>query len=172
MCIRDRDILALMSFKPIVKNVQLMDKRIFITDEMGLRSDFIDAPISKRILITENGELSCNLVGYKIKKQKHIDIIQARIAELCNGLSEKTVLRMTCKHFKIKEKLFDDFAEILVTLTHQYFSSIQLDIKEPFLRINLCEALQVKGALVEIKNKAIVSKKQLLSPELVESKIA
>lgn len=168
----DKDILALMSFKPIVKNVQLMDKRIFITDEMGLRSDFIDAPISKRILITENGELSCNLVGYKIKKQKHIDIIQARIAELCNGLSEKTVLRMTCKHFKIKEKLFDDFAEILVTLTHHYFSSIQLDIKEPFLRINLCEALQVKGALVEIKNKAIVSKKQLLSPELVESKIA
>ena len=79
---------------------------------------------------------------------------------------------MTCKHFKIKEKLFDDFAEILVTLTHHYFSSIQLDIKEPFLRINLCEALQVKGALVEIKNKAIVSKKQLLSPELVESKIA
>ena len=168
----DKDVLGLMSFKPIINDVKLMDKRIFIAKEMGLRTDFIDAPISKRLQITEDGELNCNLVGYKIKKQKHLDIIQARTAELCNDLSEKILFRMTCKHFKIKEKFLKDFAEMLVNMMHRYFSSFELDIKEPFLRINLSEALQMCGASVEIKNKKIISKNQILNADVAENKIA
>ena len=168
----DKDVLGLMSFKPIINDVKLMDKRIFIADEMGLRTDFIDAPISKRLKITEDGELSCNLVGYEIKKQKHLDIIQARTAELCNDLSEKVLFRMTCKHFKIKEKFLKDFAEMLVSMRHRYFSSFELDIKEPFLLINLNEALQMCGASVEIKNKKIMSKNQMLNADMAENKIA
>jgi len=37
----ERDILALMDFKPIVKNPRLMDERIFALELMGLESDFI-----------------------------------------------------------------------------------------------------------------------------------
>ena len=168
----DKDILALMSFKPIMNDVKLMDKRIFIADEMGLRKDFIDAPISKRLQISEEGELNCDLVGYKIKKQKHLDIIQARTIELCENLPDKILFRMTCKHFEIKEKFLEDFAEMLIRMTHRYFSSIQLDIKEPFLRINLCEALQMQGASVEIRNSKIVSKCQSIATDIIESKIA
>ena len=79
---------------------------------------------------------------------------------------------MTCKHFKIKEKFLKDFAEMLVNMMHRYFSSFELDIKEPFLRINLSEALQMCGASVEIENKKIISKNQILNADVAENKIA
>ena len=37
----ERDILALMDFKPIIKNPRLMDERIFALEPMGLENDFI-----------------------------------------------------------------------------------------------------------------------------------
>ena len=168
----EKDILALMSFKPIINDVKLMDKRIFYTEAMDLRTELIDAPISRRIVMTETGEISCNLIGYKIKKQKHLDIIQARISELCQGLSEKVILRVSCKRFNVKEKLMNDFCEMLMVMTKRYFSYYSLDIKEPFLRINLCEALQLQGASVEINNNKIISLSQPIAAEMTESKIA
>ena len=54
----ERDILAKMPFRPIVRNVREMDARIFRDMPMGLRESMLDLPLADRIVYDTNAASS------------------------------------------------------------------------------------------------------------------
>jgi len=46
----EKDILSQMEFKPIIRNLRLMDGRIFKPTPMGLKDDLLSIPINERLI--------------------------------------------------------------------------------------------------------------------------
>ena len=148
----EKDILLHMDFKPIMNDIRLMDSRIFIPEIMDLRKDMIDAPISKRIAVCEkSGELKCNFRGYEITKKKQIDMIEARIIEVCSALKGRVHCQSWYDDFFVSEKYLKIYTKMINSLGERYFSSVSYCVHDPFLRLQLISELHDLGFVVESK---------------------
>ena len=155
----ERDILALMDFEPIINDVIEMDHRIFMPEAMDLRTDLIDAPMSRRIQLSDEGKLLCNLRGYKVSKQKHIDLIYARVSELCKTQKQRIPLEAWYESFSVSGDLLSAYAEMWAALERHYFSSICKHVRDPFLRTKLMAELQTKGVNIEQQEKKLLTER-------------
>jgi len=86
----EKDILAHMGFKPIIKSPKLMPSMLFGEKPMDLRRYFVEAPISARIQLNNaKSKLTINLRGYVCANQHDLDMISRRVDELCKPLDRK-----------------------------------------------------------------------------------
>ena len=71
-----RDILAHMAFTPIIDGPVPMDPRLFRPEPMGLRAQFLEAPIDTRITFDADRDLLLvNLRGYAVRTRADLDAI-------------------------------------------------------------------------------------------------
>ncbi len=168
----EKDILALMGFTPIMNNVVEMDARIFMHDSMGLRTDLIDAPISRRIrLDTSTNKILCNLRGYQINKQKHIDMIFARITELCEHQNQRVHMDAWYNSFAVSDEYLKAYTEMMAAIEKRYFSSVHRHIRDPFLRTKLMAELLENGIDVKQQDKILMSEYKSV-PQFMDTTIA
>ncbi len=79
----DRDILALMDRPPIIDEIQLMDRRIFLDAEMGLSKDLLKLDLADRIAIDpDTGRLFLNFEKMRIRNHEEIDRV-AKLVSVC-----------------------------------------------------------------------------------------
>ncbi len=70
----EKDILAHMDFKPIVKQPRIMDARIFLPEPMGLRDDLLVLPLESRLSYDRQQNLFfVNFEGYAVRDLEQID---------------------------------------------------------------------------------------------------
>ena len=89
----ERDVLALMDFKPIIKKEpQLMDPRIFRPQPMGLKDDLLSLPLEERL--TYNPEENLFFVNFEnlyVKSSEDISRIKAIIENMLAPLGKKVI---------------------------------------------------------------------------------
>src|SRR5215471_11809186 len=69
----ERDILARMDFRPIIRNPLLMDKRIFANGPMGLRDQLLRMPIEQRFTFDPSENVFfVNLEGHKVHSREDV----------------------------------------------------------------------------------------------------
>src|SRR5208282_4827513 len=87
----ERDILALMAFKPIIdKEPQLMDSRIFQPQPMGLKNDLLSLPIEDRLTYhPEENLFFVNFENLYVKSSGQIRQIRAIVENILAPLGKK-----------------------------------------------------------------------------------
>ncbi|MCK7513120.1 MAG: hypothetical protein MZV70_59935 [Desulfobacterales bacterium] len=75
----EKDILAQMEFKPIIKNIRLMDERIFKPVPMGLKDDLLSIPINERLTYDPATNIFyVNFEGLAVKTRNDIEAIRSQ----------------------------------------------------------------------------------------------
>ncbi len=152
----ESDILAHMDFTPIMKNVRLMDMRIFSSQTMNLKASLVDAPISHRIQLDEsNTTLNINMRGYNIKEPKDLQLIRLRILELCEPLQKKVDMVAWYDGFSLDKSLQSTYNDVMASLEDNYYKTSIRYTRDPFLRLKLAAELQRRGIETQIHKDSV-----------------
>jgi len=148
----ERDILALMDFKPIIpRDPALMDARIFREDVMNLREDLLAIPLDQRFTLDEQQNLFfVNLERFALRGRADIDLIARAVEAKLGGLNRRVYAIVNYDNFSIVPELLDEYSAMVRGLTDRFYSGVSRYTTSGFLRIKLGEALERRGVAPHI----------------------
>ncbi len=138
----ERDILAHMAFKPIIRRPLPMDRRLFLPDPMGLRDDLLALPLSSRYSYDHEKNLFfVNFERLTVHSHRDIEEIRKEATRNLEVIGHKVPAIVNYDNFSILPELEDDYAEMVRGLVARFYSSVTRYTTSAFLRVKLGEAL-------------------------------
>src|SRR6201996_6362366 len=143
----ERDILALMDFKPAIpRQPSLMDGRIFHEAPMELRRDMVAVPIDDRFTYDRQQELFfINLERFVVRSQADIEAIHDAAEAKLAPLGRRVYAIVNYDNFSIPPDLMDEYSAMVRSLTDRYYSGVSRYTTSGFMRIKLGQALEGRG---------------------------
>jgi propionate CoA-transferase len=134
----DRDVLAHMDFTPILRNVRLMDPRIFLPQLMGLATVLLDLQMSDRLSYdAERNTMFVNFEGMAIRSNGDIESVRRVLEAFCDRIGHKVSLMVNYDGFRLDESEADAYFGMVRQLQLKYYSSATRFTTSAFMRMKL-----------------------------------
>jgi propionate CoA-transferase len=148
----EKDILAHMEFKPIIKkNPRLMDERIFRLEPMALRDDLFSLSLEERLTYDPDQNLFfVNFEGYKIRSGEDIKAVEDKVSQLLTPLEKKVYTIVNYDNFDIYPDLVDEYTAMVKRVVKKFYSGVTRYTTNTFLRIKLGDALKKRKIAPDI----------------------
>jgi propionate CoA-transferase len=138
----EKDILANMEFKPIVKNPRLMDSRIFIPQPMNLERLLIGLSIAERISYDqERNILFLNYEGLQLKTLDDIELIRAELESRCKAIGRRVSTIANYDGFELDPAINEAYFTLVAYMQNRYYNSVTRYTTSAFMRMKLLDAL-------------------------------
>lgn len=142
----EKDILAQMEFRPIMKNVRPMDERIFKLPLMGLKDDLLSIPIPERLTYDPATNIFyVNFEGLHVRSSADIEAIRSRVAEVCAPLGKRVKTIVNYDNFSITSDLEDEYVKMVKYVVSEYYSDVTRYTTSAFLRMKLGDELKKRN---------------------------
>jgi propionate CoA-transferase len=147
----ERDVLAHMAFRPILRDVQPMDGRIFRAAAMGLEEILIGRPIDSRVSYdAERNTLFLAFEGLQVRRPDDIDRIREAVERRCKAIGRKVDVIVNYDNFRIADELVDDYAKMVRYMVEAYYGEVTRYTTSAFMRMKLGDALTRRGVAPHI----------------------
>ncbi|QGM47121.1 acyl CoA:acetate/3-ketoacid CoA transferase [Methylocystis heyeri] len=142
----EKNILAHMAFKPIVEEPELMDKRLFIDEPMGLLAELLNLNLHERVQYDpDRNILFVNLEGWHARTKKDVDELRKTLIEACQKVGKRVNSVVNHDGAKIAEALYDDYAEMIQYMLEHYYATTARYATSAFARLKMKEAMTKRG---------------------------
>ena len=142
----EKDILAYMDFKPIVKNPKTMDERIFRLPPMDLKKDLLHKPISERLKYDPaTNVFFVNFEGLHVRSMEDIEEIRTQTEAILGPLGRKVDAIVNYDNFSILPELVDDYADAVKYVVSRFYEKVTRYTTSAFLRMKLGDGLKARG---------------------------
>jgi len=142
----EKDILAYMDFKPIVKNLKKMDERIFRLPPMDLKKDLLSKPISERLIYDPATNIFfVNFEGLQILSAEDVEEIRVQAEAILGPLGRKVNAIVNYDNFYILPDLADAYVEMVKYIVSRFYENVTRYTTSAFLRMKLGEGLKARG---------------------------
>jgi propionate CoA-transferase len=154
----EKEILAMMEFKPVMKNPpKLMDPRIFAGEVMNLKRDMLEIPVEDRLVYdARDNTFYVNFENFYVKSSEQIRKIQDHVEKMLKPLGKKVFTIVNYDNFNILPELVEEYAE-MVKYVMQFYEKVTRYTTSTFLRMKLGDELakrEVAPHLYESKDEA------------------
>jgi propionate CoA-transferase len=137
-----RDIIALMGFQPIIRDVAPMDPRIFSEATMGLKVDLLHLDLDARIALAPDGAtLFINFGKMRIRDAGDVEMIRARVTQVCAPLGRRVDAIVNYDGATIDPEAVDAYAAMVAALEAQFYGRVSRYSGSAFMRMKLGSAL-------------------------------
>jgi propionate CoA-transferase len=138
----ERDVLALMGFRPLMRDVQPMDPRIFKAAPMGLETILLGVPLDSRISYDAGkNTLFLAFEGLNVRRPEDIARIQEAVERRCKEIGRKVDVIVNYDNFRIADELVDDYARMVRYMVETYYGKVTRYTTSAFMRMKLGDAL-------------------------------
>jgi propionate CoA-transferase len=121
----ERDILAHMDFRPVIRNVIPMDPRLFRDAAMGIRGEFLLKELKTRVQYDEaRNLLRLNFNGFEIDSLEDIDNIRKVVEQVCKAAGRKVNTVVNYNAFKVNDQLMGDYLKMGSEIIETYYSRV------------------------------------------------
>lgn len=152
----DRDILAHMGFRPVVENVKPMDARIFQDAPMGLRAEFLGAPLAQRVGFDEVANLlTVNFRGFRISSAHDLDQLRCLVEHHCAGREGQVDCVVWYDGFSIDPALEASYADLVAGLEKRFYRSALRYTRSPFQRLRFGADLAKRDLTTRVTSRLI-----------------
>ena len=142
----ERDILARMQFRPIIRSPSTMDKRIFTSGPMGLRDQLLRMPIEQRLTYHPNENLFfVNLEGHSIRSREDVEQVRRAVESKLAPLGHKVYAIVNYDNFEIFPDIIDEYSSMVRGLVDRFYSGVTRYTTSSFLRAKLGDALKQRA---------------------------
>ena len=142
----ERDILAQMAFRPIVRQPVLMDARIFRPEPMGLKDSLLAISLLDRISWQpERNRLFLNFQGLKLVSPKDAQDVQEAVERRCQAIGHRVDVVVNYDGFEILEPAMDAYARVVERMVERYYGQVTRYSTSAFLRDKLGSAIRERG---------------------------
>ena len=148
----ERDILAHMDFKPIIRGTpDLMDARIFRNELMELRDDMLLMPLDQRFTYDPKQNLFfVNFERLPVRSRNDIRAIKEGVEAKLASLGHKVYAIVNYDNFSIVPELLDEYSAMVRGLMDHFYSGVSRYTTSGFLRMKLGESLEQRGVAPHI----------------------
>jgi propionate CoA-transferase len=138
----ERDILARMEFRPIVRsNPAMMDQRIFLPAPMGLRDDLLRMPLQQRFTYhPKQNQFFVNFEGHVVRNHNDIDRIRRIVESMLSPVGRKVHVIVNYDNFTIFPDVIDEYSAMVRDLADRFYSGATRYTTNGFLRSKLGDA--------------------------------
>jgi propionate CoA-transferase len=152
----ERDILAKMEFRPIIpREPVLMDRRIFLSEPMGLRDDLLRLPLERRFTYDpEQNLFFINFEGHVVRTHKDVERIRHMVESLLASQRKKVYTVVNYDNFQILPDVIDEYSAMVRDLVDRFYSGVTRYTTNGFLRAKLGEALKRRAVAPHIHESA------------------
>jgi propionate CoA-transferase len=152
----ERDILARMDFKPMIRrDPVLMDAAIFGEEPMNLRERMLAMPLEQRFAYDEeNNTLFINFERLKIRSSADVRAIYEEVKGRLDKIGHKVYAIVNYDHFDIAPEVEAEYAEMVKQLVDHHYISVTRYTTSGFLRAKLGKALDARGVAPHIYESA------------------
>ncbi|HEX3340806.1 MAG TPA: acyl CoA:acetate/3-ketoacid CoA transferase, partial [Pseudolabrys sp.] len=111
----ERDILAQMEFRPIIRRDPVtMDRRIFLPEPMGLRDDLLRMPLEQRFTYhPEKSQFFVNFEGHVVRSHQDIERIRRIVESLLSSVRHKVHAIVNYDNFSIYPDILDEYSAMV-----------------------------------------------------------
>jgi len=158
----ERDILARMDFRPIIRNPVIMDRRIFADGPMGLRDQLLRMPIEQRFTYhpAEN-RFFANLEGHRVRNHEDVEEVRRMVESKLALLGHKVYAIVNYDNFEIFPDIIDEYSTMVRDLVDRFYSGVTRYTTSSFLRAKLGDALKQRALAPHIYESAEEATTQL-----------
>src|SRR6476469_9958382 len=137
-----RDILEQMDFAPLVRNVKLMDERIFRESPMGLRNALLALPLEARFKYdTDKNVLFLNFEKLEVASLAEVEQIRQNVERLCKPLGHKVYAVVNYDDFVLHRNVEDAYLEMVRDVVDRFYLGVTRYTTSSFMRAKLGAAL-------------------------------
>jgi propionate CoA-transferase len=134
----ERDILAQMDFRPILRDPQPMDLRIFQPAPMGLEPMLLGLGLADRISYdAERNTLFLNLEGFKVRTTEDVDLIRREMEGRCRAIGRKVALIVNYDSFVLDPVVTDAYFSMITYMQGRYYTTASRYTTSVFMRLKL-----------------------------------
>jgi propionate CoA-transferase len=140
----DRDILALMDFKPIITRTPiLMDERIFKAEPMELKKDLLTLTLEERLTYDPAENLFfVNFEGFSLKTGQQVREIKEAVSRILSPLGKRVYTIVNYDNFTIAPDLVDEYTQMVQYVVDRFYTGVSRYTTSTFLRMKLGDALK------------------------------
>jgi propionate CoA-transferase len=140
----EKDILALMDFRPVIKGtLRLMDARIFKSEPMYLKNDLLALALEERLTYNPAENLFfVNFEGYSVKSIQQVREIREAVERILLPLGKKVFTIVNYDNFNLAPDLADEYTEMVKDLVNRFYIGVSRYTTSAFLRMKLGDALK------------------------------
>jgi propionate CoA-transferase len=140
----ERDILAQMDFKPVIKGEpSSMDRRIFSPGIMGLKEDLFAVSLEKRLVYDPRENLFfVNFEAYAIRTPEDVDAVRTAVAGVLDPVGHRVYAVVNYDNFSILPELVGPYTDMVEGLVRRYYTGVTRYTTSTFLRMKIGEALK------------------------------
>ncbi|MBF0203168.1 MAG: acyl CoA:acetate/3-ketoacid CoA transferase, partial [Desulfamplus sp.] len=140
----EKDILAIMDFKPIMHvPPALMDERIFMPEPMGLKDDMLNISLEKRLTYNARENLFfVNFEGFSIQTKDDISLVKEAVESIIRPLNKKVYTIVNYDNFYINPEILDDYTLMVKGLVEEFYTCVTRYTTSAFRRMKIGDALQ------------------------------
>jgi len=152
----ERDILARMDFKPIIRrDPVLMDAAIFAAEPMNLRQRMLAVPLAQRLAYdSENNILFLNFERLSVRNQADVQAIYTEVVKRLEPLGHRVYGIVNYDGFELAPEIEDEYLAMVKALVDHYYFGVTRYSTSAFLRAKLGDALDRRGVAPHIYESA------------------
>jgi len=164
----ERDILARMAFRPIMRrDPMIMDKRIFLEEQMGLRDDLLRMPLERRFTYhPQQNQFFVNFEGHVIRNHKDIEQARRIVEDMLSPLGRKVYVIVNYDNFKIYPDMIDEYIAMVRDVADRFYYAATRYTTNAFLRKKLGAALNRRALAPHIYESADEARAHLRELEI------
>ena len=159
----ERDILAQMSFRPVIeREPATMDAALFADAPMGLRARLLLLPLDERFHFdAAQRTMFINFEHLAIRTRDDVDAVRDAVEQRLGAIGERVYAVVNYDHFVLAPEVEDDWAAMVRELVERFYLNVVRYTTSGFLRAKLGPALAARGVAPHIHENAADARRGL-----------
>ena len=142
----ERDILAHMGFRPIVREPRLMDARLFQPEAMGIEHILLGFSLAERISFDiERNTLFINYEGFQVRTTDDVELVRREVESRCKAIGQRIAVVVNYDGFTLDSMVSDAFFSMITYLQQRYYTSASRYTTSAFMRLKLGASLEERA---------------------------
>jgi propionate CoA-transferase len=139
----ERDILAHMSFRPIVRDPAPMDEALFRPGPIGLRDRLLDIRVEDRLSYDpETNTVFMNYAGMRVRDEADLKRIRDAVDGLLAPLGKRVNSIVNYDSFSADDEIMDQYLDLVRYVERTYYLKVSRYTTSGFMRLKLGKELE------------------------------
>jgi propionate CoA-transferase len=153
----ERDIVALMGFRPLIDKPREMDPGIFDTASLELARRLMEFPVSDRVAVDIDARrLFLNFQGMRVRSQADVDAIGTEVVRKCGPLGFRVDVVVNYSGFHLDPEIADAYGAMVKEMEDRFYTKVSRYTTSAFMKLKLGRTLSrdVAPHIFETKEEA------------------
>ncbi|MGF7208913.1 propionate CoA-transferase [Skermanella aerolata] len=139
----ERDILALMDFRPVMAEFKPMNDRLFRTAAMGLDAMLLNRPLAERFTLdAARSMLFIDLTGYQVRRDEQVEAVRQQVRSMIEPLGRKVTAVIDYDGCVIDPGVAETWFDMVRDVHGRYYDKASRYTTSAFMRLKLGDELR------------------------------